>query len=561
MVLVASSCEVSGTKGDVNDARKSRCAYISTRRWPKREEESPAGLDDVADSSNNSTYPLSMLLRARAAESSAAAINPTVPAYMVRHVSDLPGDFQAPEWKQRNPTPAADPRTTTKQRFSSPCKGREQENAVRAILNTLTGESKFEELLEQLVTSGIHTLDDISMLMTEVFDKATTQHHFIPMYADLCGRLEKDSHIMVVAGSLTALRRLLLNQCQSALESLFAPSAGEHMPDEEVTLSRKQQALGKMKLIGHLLVKGMLTSEMLVQYAEELVSKRESCPEALEALAALLMVAGPVFDNPAWPHHPRLQELLADLRKVTKSKSTPPRARHILRDVLDVRDAGWPNSKKESRNFQIEQPDLTSANGAPEAPAVIQLDLLLDSSSKYDVDASDIVSTPCKADDKIILCLDNALLSDDQLDASLFDVVTFRRILAVVLADLITTQDIADAVNRIRLQQVPLPCQADQVVDILTRVLEEKRGPHRRRAIAFLTGLAASEQSAFDRKTFLDGIDLFFRDVYNDLCHEVPRLTSMISTELIPVLLSVFTKSEINGVLPSGFYCPGLRAP
>jgi hypothetical protein len=270
------------------------------------------------------------------------------------------------------------------------------------------------------------------------------------------------------------------------------------------------------------------------------------------------MVAGPVFDNPAWPHHPRLQELLADLRKVTKSKSTPPRARHILRDVLDVRDAGWPNSKKESRNFQIEQPDLTSANGVPEAPAVN----LLDSSSTYDVDASDtadIVSTPCKADDEIIL--DNALLSDDQLDASLFDVVTFRRILAVVLADLITTQDIADAVNRIRLQQVPHACQADQVVDILTRVLEEKRGPHRRRAIAFLTGLAASEQSAFDRKMFLDGIDMFFRDVYNDLCHEVPRLTSMISTELIPVLLSVFAKSEINGVLPSGFYCPGLRAP
>merc|ERR1719183_332901 len=219
------------------------------------------------------------MLRARLADGPSAVVNPVVPTYIVRRVSDLPSDFQAPDWQHRNPTPARD-RPATK-RSLSPCKANlgAHDNAVRSILNTCTIE-KFEELLEQLVTSGIHKLEDISVLMMEIFDKATTQHHFIPMYADLCSRLEQDSHIKeVVGGHQQIFRRLLLNQCQIAFDHLFMPSDEEQMSNEEISLSRKQQALGNMKLIGHLLVRGVLTSEMLVKCAEELLYKRESCPE------------------------------------------------------------------------------------------------------------------------------------------------------------------------------------------------------------------------------------------------------------------------------------------
>ena len=69
--------------------------------------------------------------------------------------------------------------------------------AARSILNKLTVE-KFESLFEQLTMCGIKQPHHISILMREVFEKATTQHHFIPMYAELCVQLEKDPRIAAV---------------------------------------------------------------------------------------------------------------------------------------------------------------------------------------------------------------------------------------------------------------------------------------------------------------------------------------------------------------------------
>jgi len=52
-----------------------------------------------------------------------------------------------------------------------------------------------------------------------VFEKATVQHHFIAMYADLCVRLEADPRLapaLGAAGEPTSFRHLLLHQCQVA---------------------------------------------------------------------------------------------------------------------------------------------------------------------------------------------------------------------------------------------------------------------------------------------------------------------------------------------------------
>jgi hypothetical protein len=475
------------------------------------------------------------------------------PTITMRRVASLPSDFQAPDWQQRNPIK---PKLDDDQCSVEAAK---VVRAARSILNKLTLE-KFDILFEQLVTCGISKPEHISLLMSEVFDKATKQHPFIPMYADLCRRLEKDPRIMAVAaGHWHDFRRLLLNQCQLAFENLLTPKEDtevEHeRTDEETTLCRKQQALGNIKLIGHLLVKQMLTSDMLVECAGELLAKKDSCPEALESLAALLMVAAPNFDTPTWQHHSRLQDVFATIRKVTKSKSTPPRVRFILRDVLDVREAGWPNSNKGEMRMQMAQrSDGFGASGVkPES-----VDAKAADDEKFIQNFIRTSQKSSEVNNKVFF--DDTSGSLDQLDVSLFDVVAFRRILASVLTDLIANQDVAAAVNRIRLQQVPRACQSDQIVDLLTRILEEKRGPHRRRAISFATGLVASEQSPFDQRAFLKGLYMYFRDVYTDHCHEVPRLTSMISTELVPVLLTVYSKSQVSSVLPTGFYCQALRS-
>jgi hypothetical protein len=338
------------------------------------------------------------------------------------------------------------------------------------------------------------------------------------MYADLCMKLEKDTRITAVvevAGHQHNFRRLLLNQCQVVFEQLLEPYAVDEAADEEVCVRRKQEAIGNIKLIGHLLVNGMLSSKLLVECAEELIGKRATCPEALESLAALMMVAAPTFDTSEWQHYDRLSTVFQSMRKIAKDKSNGARSRFLLRDVLDVREAGWPKSIKNFAAVRAETP-------SKEQPA-----MPVSASRAADVDVAAGQGTP-------------------------FDLKTFRRTLAAILSDLTSDRNVSAAVHRIRIIDVPVEFQAEQFTDMITRIVEEKRGPPRRVAIAFAAGLAAAEQSAFDREQCLAGLANFFEDVYPDLCNEVPRLPAIVRSELTPVFCSVFPKADVDKCLPPG---------
>lgn len=384
---------------------------------------------------------------------------------------------------------------------------------ARSILNKITAET-FDSLFTQLVNCGIEKPEHISKLMSEVFDTATKQHHFIPMYADLCVRLEKNPIIAAVveaAGQQHNFRRLLLNQCQAVFEQLLEPCAAEQASDQEVCLRRKQEALGNIKLIGHLLMRGMLSSKLLVECAQELIGKRATCPEALESLAALMTVAAPTFDTKEWQYYDNLDACFNTMRKLSKDKTTVPRNRFLLRDVLDVREAKWPTSTKN--------------------PSVIHADQ--------------------SGNEKFIECKVAADVAPaGKVDN--FDLKIFRRHLATILTDLTSDRNVAAAVRRVREAQVPVECQAAQFEDIMTRVVEEKRGPPRRCAMAFAAGLGAAGDSAFDRDQCLAGMMSFFQDVYPDLCNEVPRLPAIVRSELTPTFCSVFPRAEINACLPPG---------
>lgn len=122
-----------------------------------------------------------------------------------------------------------------------------------------------------------------------------------------------------------------------------------------------------------------------------------------------------------------------------------------------------------------------------------------------------------------------------------------------MLKDLAQNKNVAAAVRRIRTQNVPQSRQATETTDILTRAAEELRGNPRRLYLAFAVGLARGDPSAFKRSEVLAGVDAFFKDVYEDLCEEVPRLPNIIQLELIPTMREVFSAEEVDSVLPVGF--------
>lgn len=131
-----------------------------------------------------------------------------------------------------------------------------------------------------------------------------------------------------------------------------------------------------------------------------------------------------------------------------------------------------------------------------------------------------------------------------------FDQAIYRKELSDVLRELATGNNVAVAVRRIRVQNVPRERQAQEFCDILTRAAEENRGVVRRLSFAFATGLASGEPSAFAREECLAGVKLFFEEVFEDLASEVPRLRNKLANELVPTLRTVFSGEEITRLLP-----------
>ncbi|CAE8594521.1 unnamed protein product, partial [Polarella glacialis] len=104
----------------------------------------------------------------------------------------------------------------------TPCE-EEITRRMKAILNKLTLD-KFDDLFRQLTTCGISTEEHIRILMTEVFEKATTQHHFVPMYTSLCVHLSEWFSQHVKVGNF---KRILLDNCQASFEANLRNSSKE----------------------------------------------------------------------------------------------------------------------------------------------------------------------------------------------------------------------------------------------------------------------------------------------------------------------------------------------
>jgi len=219
--------------------------------------------------------------------------------------------------------------------------------AMKGILNKLTVE-KFKPLCEKLVSCGIETRVHLEILVNEIFEKATTQHHFIDMYADLCALLH--THFLehpVTDDPKTSLKKILLNGCQSFFERRLNPPENLEKSDEDdrLALERKvkMQMLGNIKFVGALLVRQMLAAPVLFAICQELLT--EATAESLESLAALLTVVGPKFDIPEWSSHAALAEVFTQLEGLTKQPTVSARVRFLLKDVLELRVARWQDRK------------------------------------------------------------------------------------------------------------------------------------------------------------------------------------------------------------------------
>jgi translation initiation factor 4G len=234
---------------------------------------------------------------------------------------------------------------------------------VKGLLNKLTIE-KFPQLSRQIMECPFQCVDHVNILIEEIFEKATTQHNYIDMYTGLCELLHDFfSENPVSRDPKCGFKRLLLNECQRCFERNLEPPTNLHkLTFEErcvAEASYKTRMLGNIKFVGALLSRHMLASKVLIAILQDLMS--DPIPEALETVAALLTVTGPVFDKSEWPHFKQLEAIFTTIESIcgqtNKAQTVGARVRCLLQDVLDLRARDW----EDCRPKRMEAPTTLQA--------------------------------------------------------------------------------------------------------------------------------------------------------------------------------------------------------
>ncbi|ORM40728.1 Eukaryotic translation initiation factor isoform 4G-2 [Babesia sp. Xinjiang] len=248
---------------------------------------------------------------------------------------------------------------------------------LMGLLNRLTVE-KFDTIYKQVLLSGVETYEQAFVLVKIIFEKAITQHHFIPMYVELCAKLSYDLDNFTPTDSQTGsppnppvankqdqkasrksdFMRILLNCCQDSFESNLKPL---EFPPElegddrfEYELKYKQRMRGNMIFVGELFKQKLLAAKLLITCLDQVFAKRNECIAAagridagdhhLEGMCTLLQTVGKCFDTDKWKYSGEFEKHIQMLTDLGRNPNICFRIRCLIQNVLDSRHGNWATS-------------------------------------------------------------------------------------------------------------------------------------------------------------------------------------------------------------------------
>ncbi|GBE61584.1 MIF4G domain-containing protein [Babesia ovata] len=251
---------------------------------------------------------------------------------------------------------------------------------LMGLLNRLTIE-KFDTIYRQVLMSGVETVQQAFMLVKIIFEKAITQHHFIPMYVELCAKLsydldnflavdpqqspqgQQDTQSTAAAGERKTTKksefmRILLNCCQDSFENNLKPL--EFPPDLEgddkfeFELKYKHRMRGNMIFVGELFKQKLLAAKLLITCLDQVFAKRNECIAStgsidtgdnhLEGMCTLLQTVGKSFDTDKWKYAAELEKRIQMLTDLGRNPQICFRIRCLIQNVLDSRHEKWVKS-------------------------------------------------------------------------------------------------------------------------------------------------------------------------------------------------------------------------
>jgi hypothetical protein len=428
--------------------------------------------------------------------------------------------------------------------------------AMKSILNKLTVE-KFDSLSQQLLHCGIRSTAHLELLIDEIFQKATTQHHFIDMYADLCALLAQQS----IIGEPKALKKILLNCCQASFEKHLAPPAGlAELSDgdrETAELMYKMRMLGNIRFVGALFVRKMLASKVMIAIMEELL--QDPTPEALESLAAFLTVVGPTFDVPDWTYSAALNAVFAQVEKLAKKTKVPKRVRCLIRDMLDLRALGWQDKKPKKIEGPLKLQEVAAKaameNGYASPTSGNEWETVGGSRSGRSTSLTCISPTSSvksEVSEKTTRMFAKAreATSSPKVEVphkkktALFDQEECRREISAALAELRVSHDVADATARIAGTAVPASHQPAEFIKIISQLVEEGSEVVRKNGFDLVARLFL--ESHWEAASANESVRMFVEEICPDLKYDVPTLAHILRDELYPALTTLTKKKVLE---------------
>jgi len=428
--------------------------------------------------------------------------------------------------------------------------------SIKSILNKLTVE-KFNQLYGQLLSCGIATTGHVECLIQELFEKATTQHHFIDLYADMCVLLHEHFAANPISDDTKFnFKRLLLNQCQASFERYIVPPADIKgiLDFEERTLAEnryKTKMLGNMKFVGALLTRRMLASKIMFAICQELIN--DPTPEALESIGALLTVVGPTFDREEFSGRMVLASFFVQLKAIIQKPSIEARAKCLVQDLLDLRASAW----KSHRPQRIEGP-MTLRQVAQRAAA----------EDKWDNWGSKSIKQPWapavygvfsqqqqqqqhqqqqqqqqqqQLQQKLVRVQTPSQVS--QLCTTSFDLEAFRSEVKQALRELRHSSDENGAATRLAQQPMPpTEYQAAELSAMLAEIAQESVPTIRQAGFRLAVGLFSSIPGSWEPTALAAGLLEFVEQASADLLVDVPALPNILKEELLPALAALQDK-------------------
>jgi hypothetical protein len=323
--------------------------------------------------------------------------------------------------------------------------------------------------------------------------------------------------------------------------------------------------LGNIRFVGALLARKMLASKVLIAIAEELLS--DPTPEALESLAALLTTTGPVFDKPEWSYRPVLNHFFEKVEAIIKSPTCEPRAKCLVKDLLDLRKAGWRSSRpqRQERPKTLEEVAQEQAGGAAaganqtaRSPAVLRQPPsgILQRLAAAEQSAPTSKNTKAPVEEMPAKVKRDEPRSQTPPSPSAngkgsstppelplhkaqpaFDRETFRKEVSKALAELRYSGDGTEMASRLA-EQCPPParCQPEEFSHLLVRAAEEGKAEVRKMAFTAVVALFTSTTRRWSLEAAAEGLRMFVEEACEELRCDVPALPRILAEELHPAL-------------------------